>query len=303
MKNSILETIGNTPLIKMEEADLKANIYAKIEMFNPSGSIKIRIAKQMIDDALESGLINHETTLLEATSGNTGIGLALIAAIYKMKFICVMPSSMSIERRSLMKAYGATIILTDKKDGMRGSISRIHELQQQIKNSYFLSQFENPSNVRAHYLTTGPEIERDCSNVDILVCGIGTGGTISGVGKYLKERNPQIKIIGVEPANSNVLNAEGKAGPHKIQGIGAGFIPKILDLSLLNEVIDITDEEALESARYLAINHGLFVGISSGAAYAASLKIARRKENQGLNIVTIFPDGGERYLSNQIVGD
>ncbi len=300
MYQNILETIGNTPLIETKEDGINAQIFVKVESFNPSGSVKIRIAKHMIDKALKRGVINKDSILIEPTSGNTGIGLALVAAVYKMRFIAVMPSSMTIERRNFMKAYGAEIVLTDSKLGMKGAIAKAEELNKEIENSFIPSQFENFDNPSIHYLTTAKEIDRDLNHVDILVAGIGTGGTISGVGKYFKEKNPNVKLIGVEPANSPVLQG-GKPGTHRIQGIGAGFVPKVLNREILDEVIGVPDEEALSTARHLSKTHGLFVGVSSGAAYYAALEVAKRKENKGLNIVVVLPDGGERYLSTNLV--
>lgn len=301
MFNNILETIGNTPMIKCEAIEdyyqLKGSIFAKVEAFNPSGSIKDRAAKNMIEKAIANGKINSDTLIIEPTSGNMGIALASIAARLKLKLVIVMPESMSIERRKLIKAYGATIVLSEASLGMKGAIEKANELASQNPNSYILQQFENEANPQIHYLTTGPEIyEQMEGKIDYVICGVGTGGTISGIGKYLKEKDSNIKIIAVEPTNSAVIS-KNKPGAHKIQGIGAGFIPNTLDVNIIDEIITIDDEEAYEIARNIACEEGLLVGISSGAAMAAAIKVAKKVEG---NIVVILPDTGERYLSTDL---
>ena len=298
---SVSELIGNTPLVELtnyeKNHDLKATVIGKVESFNPAGSIKDRIAKAMIDQAEKEGKVNADTVLIEPTSGNTGIGLAAIAAARGNRIIITMPETMSVERRNLMKAYGAELVLTDGTKGMKGAIARANELAEEIPNSFIPSQFTNPANPAIHEATTGPEIWRDTDGkVDILVAGVGTGGTVSGTGKFLKSQNPDIKVVAVEPAGSPVLS-EGHPGAHKIQGIGAGFVPDTLDTSIYDEVITIADEEAFETGRELAAKDGLLVGISSGAAVAAAAKLAQRPENAGKTIVAILPDTGERYLS------
>lgn len=297
----IIDTIGSTPIVELHNIEskfaLEAKIFAKVEFFNPGGSVKDRIAKAMIEDAEKQGLINKDTVLIEPTSGNTGIGLSMVAASKGLKIIIVMPETMSVERRNLMKAYGAELVLTEGAKGMKGAIARAEELSKEIPNSFIPSQFTNKVNPKTHYLTTGPEIYKDLDgNVDIFVAGVGTGGTISGVGKYLKEQNPNIKVVAVEPASSPVLS-KGTLGPHKIQGIGAGFVPETLDTSIYDEIITIENEEALEMGRESARSEGLLVGISSGAALKAAIKLAQREENKGKNIVVLLPDTGERYLS------
>ena len=301
MFNNILETIGNTPMIKCGAIEdyyqLKGSIFAKVEAFNPSGSIKDRAAKNMIEKAIANGKINSDTLIIESTSGNMGIALASIAARLKLKLVIVMPESMSIERRKLIKAYGATIVLSEASLGMKGAIEKANELASQNPNSYILQQFENEANPQIHYLTTGPEIyEQMEGKIDYVICGVGTGGTISGIGKYLKEKDSNIKIIAVEPTNSAVIS-KNKPGAHKIQGIGAGFIPNTLDVNIIDEIITIDDEEAYEIARNIACEEGLLVGISSGAAMAAAIKVAKKVEG---NIVVILPDTGERYLSTDL---
>lgn len=290
--DNVLDLIGNTPLVKLENYSGDKIIYAKLEKVNLAGSIKDRVAKVMIEKAIEDGLINNETTIIEPTSGNTGIGLALICSVKKMKCIIVMPASMSKERIQLMKAYGAQVVLSDAKLGMKGAVDEANRIHNDIKNSFIPSQFGNYNCVLAHYLTTGPEIYTDFKEIDCLIAGIGTGATISGVGKYLKEKNPNIHIVGVEPSSSPLLT-KNKSGAHKIQGIGANFIPKNYLSEYVDEIIDITDEEAYEKAIVCAKNYGLFVGISSGAALAAINHLS----NKYKNIVAILPDGGERYLS------
>lgn len=298
---SVSELIGNTPLVELSNFEknhnLEATILGKVELFNPAGSVKDRIAKAMIDEAVKAGKVNDDTVLIEPTSGNTGIGLAAIAAVRGNRLIITMPETMSIERRNLMKAYGAEVVLTDGSKGMKGAIAKAQELAGEISNSFIPSQFTNPANPAIHEATTGPEIWRDTEGkVDILVAGVGTGGTVTGTGRYLKSQNPDVKVVAVEPAGSPVLS-EGHAGAHKIQGIGAGFIPDTLDTSVYDEVIAVADEDAFETGRELAAKEGLLVGISSGAAVWAAGQLARRPENKGKTIVAILPDTGERYLS------
>lgn len=302
--HNITDLIGQTPLVELHHIEAKyelgAKILAKVESFNPAGSVKDRIAYHMIQAAEVEGLINQDTTIIEATSGNTGIGLAAIAAAKGYKIILVMSEAMSVERRMLLAAYGARIELTPAALGVKGAIARAEALHQEIPNSYMPRQFENPANPQTHYETTGPEIFQDTDGkVDIFVAGIGTGGTISGVGAYLKEHKPDIQVIGVEPSDSPIIT-KGVGGPHKIQGIGAGFIPKNLDLSILNEVIATTYEEAVSASRELATLEGLLVGVSSGASLSVAIKIAKRIENMGKTIVVLLPDTGERYLSTPL---
>lgn len=303
---SVAELIGNTPLVELtnyeKNHDLKARIVGKVESFNPAGSIKDRIAKAMIDDALVRGVIDEDTVLIEPTSGNTGIGLAAIAAARGMRLIITMPETMSIERRNLMKAYGAELVLTDGAQGMKGAIARADELAAEIPNSFIVGQFTNPANPAIHEATTGPEIwEATGGEVDIFVAGVGTGGTVSGTGAYLKRMNPDVQVVAVEPASSPVLS-EGRAGAHKIQGIGAGFVPDTLNTEVYDEVIAVADEDAFAVGRELAAKEGLLVGISSGAAVAAATELARRPENEGKTIVVILPDTGERYLTTAMFG-
>ncbi|WP_417305445.1 cysteine synthase A [Ellagibacter isourolithinifaciens] len=298
---SVSELIGNTPLVELtnfeKNHNLDATILGKVELFNPAGSVKDRIAKAMIDEAVKAGKVNDDTVLIEPTSGNTGIGLAAIAAARGNRLIITMPETMSIERRNLMKAYGAEVVLTDGSKGMKGAIAKAQELAGEISNSFIPSQFTNPANPSIHEATTGPEIWRDTEGkVDILVAGVGTGGTVTGTGRYLKSQNPDVKVVAVEPAGSPVLS-EGHAGAHKIQGIGAGFVPDTLDTSVYDEVISVADEDAFETGRELAAKEGLLVGISSGAAVWAAGQLAQRPENKGKTIVAILPDTGERYLS------
>ena len=298
---SVSELIGNTPLVELSNFEknhnLEATILGKVELFNPAGSVKDRIAKAMIDEAVKAGKVNDDTVLIEPTSGNTGIGLAAIAAARGNRLIITMPETMSIERRNLMKAYGAEVVLTDGSKGMKGAIAKAQELAGEISNSFIPSQFTNLANPAIHEATTGPEIWRDTEGkVDILVAGVGTGGTVTGTGRYLKSQNPDVKVVAVEPAGSPVLS-EGHAGAHKIQGIGAGFIPDTLDTSVYDEVIAVADEDAFETGRELAGKEGLLVGISSGAAVWAAGQLAQRPENKGKTIVAILPDTGERYLS------
>ena len=297
----IIDTIGNTPLVELSNLEskynLKARIIAKVEYFNPGGSVKDRIAKAMIEKAEKEGLINKDTVLVEPTSGNTGIGLSMVAASKGLKIILTMPETMSIERRNLLKAYGAELVLTEGSKGMKGAIAKAEELAKEIPNSFIPSQFTNMANPNIHYLTTGPEIFKDLDgNIDYLVAGVGTGGTLSGAGKYLKENKPSIKVVAVEPETSPVLS-KGTPGPHKIQGIGAGFVPQTLDTSIYDEIITIGNEEAMEMGKESARTEGLLVGISSGAAIKAAIKLAQREENAGKTIVVILPDTGERYLS------
>ena len=299
--SKIVDTIGKTPLVELkkieEKYNLKARIVAKVESFNPAGSVKDRIAKAMIEDAEERGLINKDTVLVEPTSGNTGIGLNMVAASKGLRIIITIPETMSIERRNLLKAYGAELVLTEGSKGMKGAIAKAEEIAKEIPNSFIPSQFTNMANPNIHYRTTGPEIYEDSEgNVDLLVAGVGTGGTLSGTGRYLKERNPNVKVVAVEPETSPVLS-KGTPGPHKIQGIGAGFVPQTLDTSIYDEIITISNEEAFEKGRESARTEGLLIGISSGAALAAAIKLASRDENANKTIVVIFPDTGERYLS------
>lgn len=297
----LTELVGNTPLVELDKFSankgLDRPVIAKVEYFNPGGSVKDRIALAMIEDAEEKGLLKPGATIIEPTSGNTGVGLALVAAVKGYKLILTMPETMSIERRNLVKAYGATVELTSGKDGMKGAIKAAEELRDSIKGSVILQQFENLANPEKHYRSTGEEIWRDTDGkVDIFVAGVGTGGTVSGVGKYLKEKNPNVKIVAVEPSDSPVLSG-GQSGPHKIQGIGAGFIPTTYNAAVVDEVFQVENDEAILAGRQLAQQDGLLVGISSGAAAFAAAEIAKRPENKGKTIVTLFPDTGERYLS------
>ena len=296
--------IGNTPLVEavnIERANnLKATILLKLEYFNPAGSVKDRIAKAMIEDAENKGLLNSDSVIIEPTSGNTGIGLAAIAAAKGYRVILTMPETMSVERRNILKAYGAEIVLTDGAKGMKGAIEKSEELAKEIPNSYIPGQFSNPANPAMHRATTGPEIWNDTDgNVDFFVAGVGTGGTVTGVGEYLKSQNPNVKIVAVEPKTSPVLS-EGKAGPHKIQGIGAGFVPETLDTSIYDEVIPVSNEDAFEASKQIAKREGVLVGISSGAALRAALELAERPENSGKTIVALLPDSGDRYYSTQL---
>lgn len=299
--------IGNTPLVEavnIEKANnLKATILLKLEYFNPAGSVKDRIAKAMIEDAENKGLLKSDSVIIEPTSGNTGIGLAAIAAAKGYRVILTMPETMSVERRNILKAYGAEIVLTDGAKGMKGAIEKSEELAKEIPNSYIPGQFSNPANPAMHRATTGPEIWNDTDgNVDIFVAGVGTGGTVTGVGEYLKSQNPNVKIVAVEPKTSPVLS-EGKAGPHKIQGIGAGFVPETLDTSVYDEVIPVSNEDAFEASKQIAKTEGVLVGISSGAALKAALELAERPENSGKTIVALLPDSGDRYYSTQLFGE
>lgn len=301
---SIEELIGKTPILELKNIkkkyNLKADIFAKLEYFNPAGSVKDRVGKAMLDDAEKKGLINSDSVIIEPTSGNTGIGLALVGAVRGYRVIIVMPETMSEERRKLMKAYGAELVLTDGSKGMNGAIEKAEELAKEIPNSFVAGQFINPANPYAHFCTTGPEIYDDMNgNVDILVSGIGTGGTISGTGKFLKEKIDNIKVIGVEPESSPVLT-KGISGKHGIQGIGAGFIPDVLDKSVIDEVIAVSDEDAIKTARDNGKTEGFLIGISSGAALYTAIKLAEKSENEGKKIVVILPDSGDRYLSTSL---
>ncbi len=298
------ELVGKTPLLNLKKYakkhDLRAEILAKLEYFNPSGSVKDRVAKAMIEDAEAKGLLTHDSVIIEPTSGNTGIGLAAIGAAKGYKVILTMPETMSVERRNIIKAYGAEIVLTEGAKGMKGAIAKAEELAKTLPNAFIAGQFVNPANPRAHYLTTGPEIWNDTDGkVDILVAGVGTGGTLSGTGKYLKEKNPNIKVIAVEPETSPVLS-KGVSGSHKIQGIGAGFVPDTLDTSVYDEIITVNNEVCFSTAKELGVTEGVLVGISSGAALWAATEVAKRAENAGKNIVVILPDGGDRYFSTPL---
>ena len=304
---STLDLIGNTPLVEVinieKEQNLEASVLVKLEYFNPGGSVKDRIAKAMIEDAESRGALKEGSVIIEPTSENTGIGLAAIAAAKGYRIILTMPETMSVERRNILKAYGAELVLTDGTKGMKGAIARAQELAAEIPDSFIPGQFENPANPAAHRSATGPEIWRDTDGkIDIFVAGVGTGGTITGVGEYLKEQNPDINIVAVEPEGSPVLS-EGKAGKHKIQGIGAGFVPETLNTSVYDEVIRVTDEDAFAAARYLARKEGILTGISSGAALHAAVKLARRPENKGKTIVALLPDSGDRYYSTPLFTD
>ena len=307
IKNGFLDLVGQTPLVRLnnliKKEGLEADVLAKLEYFNPAGSVKDRIAKEMILDAMEKGLINENTTLIEPTSGNTGIGLSAVATALNLKIIITMPETMSVERRNLMKAYGAELVLTPGSEGMKGAIAKAKELASQIENSFIPGQFENPANPQAHYKTTGPEIyEQTEGKVDIFVAGVGTGGTISGIGKYLKEKNPEVKVVAVEPASSPVLST-GKGGAHKIQGIGAGFVPETLDTKIYDEIITVENEDAFATGKEMAKTEGILIGISSGAAIQAAKELAKREENKGKTIVVLLPDGGDRYLSTPLIQD
>ena len=299
--NNAAETIGNTPLVRFgkyaEKSDINAEIFAKLEYRNPAGSAKDRVGFEMLRAAMADGRINENSVIIEPTSGNTGIGIASVAAQMGLKVIITMPETMSIERRKLLSAYGAELVLTDGAKGMAGAIAKAEELARATENSFIPAQFDNPSNADAHYKTTAPEIWEDTDGkVDIFVAGVGTGGTITGVGKYLKEKNPEVKIIAVEPFDSPFLS-EGRAGAHGLQGIGAGFVPKILDTEIYDEIITVTTDEAYAASRLTVKTEGILVGISSGAALHAATLVAKRPENAGKNIVVLLPDGGDRYLS------
>ncbi|MDF2944324.1 MAG: cysK [Herbinix sp.] len=306
-KKRITELVGNTPLLELTNYnkihDVKATIVAKLEYYNPGGSVKDRIAKKMIEEAFKTGEINENSVIIEPTSGNTGIGLASVCASYGLRLIIAMPETMSVERRNLMKAYGAELVLTEGAKGMKGAIAKALELKEETPNSFIPSQFENPNNPKVHEETTGVEIWNDTEGeVDIFVAGIGTGGTISGVGAYLKAKNPNVKIVAVEPADSPMLS-EGRAGAHKIQGIGAGFVPNTLNVNIYDEIITVANEDAFVTGREIAKKEGVLVGISSGAALWAATKVAQRPENEGKTIVVLLPDTGERYLSTAMFAE
>lgn len=307
VKTSFTQLIGGTPLMELvnyeKEHQLNARVLAKLEFFNPAGSIKDRVAASMIADAEASGVLKPGATIIEPTSGNTGIGLAAVGTAKGYHVILTMPETMSMERRMLVAAYGAEVVLTDGAAGMKGAIAKADELEQSIENAVILGQFVNPANPKAHYETTGPEIWQDTEGkIDILVAGVGTGGTISGIGKYLKEQNPNVKVVAVEPAGSPVLS-QGKAGPHKLQGIGAGFVPDTLDTDIYDEIFPVENEDAFATSRSIAKNEGILVGISSGAAVHAATELAKRTENAGKVIVAILPDTGERYLSTNLFSE
>lgn len=304
---SVEQLIGKTPLVELtnieKKYDLKAKLLAKVEFFNPGGSIKDRVAKAMLDDAEEKGILTKDSVIIEPTSGNTGIGLAVMSVARGYRCIIVMPDTMSMERRMLMKAYGAELILTEGAKGMAGAIAKAEELAKEIPHSFIPGQFENPANAKAHYLTTGPEImEATDGNVDILVAGVGTGGTITGTGRYLKEQKPDIKVVAVEPESSAVLSGK-PAGPHGLQGIGAGFIPEVLDISVFDEIMCVSNEEAYDYGKMIGRTEGILVGISAGAALYAAVELAKKEENAGKNIVVILPDTGDRYLSTTMFED
>ena len=301
------QLIGNTPLLELthieKEEGLKATILAKLEYLNPAGSVKDRIGKAMIDDAEKSGKLKPGSTIIEPTSGNTGIGLAAVAAARGYRIIIVMPETMSVERRQLMKAYGAELVLTEGAKGMKGAIEKAEQLSKEIEGSFVAGQFVNPANPKAHYETTGPEIWADTDGkVDIFVSGVGTGGTLTGTGKFLREKNPDVQLVAVEPADSPVLS-EGRAGSHKIQGIGAGFVPEVLDTKIYNEVITVTNDAAFATGKRVGRTEGVLVGISSGAALWAAIELAKRPENAGKTIVALLPDTGDRYLSTPLFAD
>lgn len=302
--DSILDLVGKTPLVELkrieEKEGLQAKLIAKVESFNPAGSVKDRIAKAMIEDAEAKGLLKEGSVIIEPTSGNTGIGLAAAATVKGYRMILTMPETMSVERRNIVKAYGAEVVLTDGTKGMKGAIEKADELAKEIPNSFIAGQFVNPANPATHKKTTGPEIWEDTDGeVDIFVAGVGTGGTITGTGEYLKEKKPEVKIVAVEPASSPVLS-EGVSGPHKIQGIGAGFVPETLNTSIYGEIIKVENEDAFETGKYLAAEEAILAGISSGAALYAAIQLAKREENKGKTIVVLLPDNGDRYYSTPL---
>ena len=302
--DSILDLVGKTPLVELkrieEKEGLQAKLIAKVESFNPAGSVKDRIAKAMIEDAEAKGLLKEGSVIIEPTSGNTGIGLAAAATVKGYRMILTMPETMSVERRNIVKAYGAEVVLTDGTKGMKGAIEKADELSKEIPNSFIAGQFVNPANPETHKKTTGPEIWEDTDGaVDIFVAGVGTGGTITGTGEYLKEKKPEVKVIAVEPASSPVLS-EGVSGPHKIQGIGAGFVPETLNTGIYDEIIKVENEDAFETGRYLAAEEAILAGISSGAALYAAIQLAKREENKGKTIVVLLPDNGDRYYSTAL---
>ena len=301
------QLIGHTPLLELKhiesEYGLRARLLAKLEYFNPAGSVKDRIAKKMLDDAEAAGKLTKESVIIEPTSGNTGIGLASVAAARGYRIIIVMPETMSVERRQLMKAYGAELVLTEGAKGMKGAIAKAEELAKEIPHSFIPGQFVNPSNPQAHYETTGPEIFADTDGaVDVFVAGVGTGGTVTGTGRYLKEKKPSVRVVAVEPASSAVLST-GVAGAHKIQGIGAGFVPEILDTKIYDEIVTVTNEDAFATGRLMGRREGALVGISSGAALWAAIEVAKRPENEGKTVVVLMPDTGDRYLSTPLFAD
>ena len=304
---SVEQLIGKTPLVELtnieKKYDLKAKLLGKVEFFNPGGSVKDRVAKAMLDDAEERGVLTKDSVIIEPTSGNTGIGLALMSVARGYRCIIVMPDTMSMERRMLMKAYGAELVLTEGAKGMAGAIAKAEELAKEIPHSFIPGQFENPANAKAHYLTTGPEIYEDTDgNVDIFVAGVGTGGTLTGTGRFLKEQKPSIKVVAVEPSTSAVLSGK-PAGAHGLQGIGAGFIPGVLDTSIYDEIIPVTNEEAFACGKMMGRTEGILVGISAGAALFAAIELAKKEENTGKNIVVLLPDTGDRYLSTTLFED
>lgn len=307
IKTNVTELIGNTPLLELthieKKYDLKAKVLAKLEYFNATGSVKDRVAKAMIEDAEEKGILKEGSVIIEPTSGNTGIGLASVGTSKGYRVIIVMPETMSIERRKLMKAYGAELVLSDGKKGMKGAIDKANEIAETTDNAWIAGQFDNPANWKAHYTTTGKEIYEDTDGkVDYFIAGVGTGGTITGVGKYLKEKNPAVKVIAVEPDSSAVLSGE-PSGAHKIQGIGAGFIPKVLDTSIYDEIVRVTNEDAFATGKIIGHEEGVLTGISSGAALHAAITLAQKEENKGKTIVVLLPDSGDRYLSTDLFGE
>lgn len=304
---SVEQLIGKTPLVELtkieKKYDLKAKLLAKVEFLNPGGSVKDRVAKAMLDDAEEKGILTKDSVIIEPTSGNTGIGLALMSVARGYRCMIVMPDTMSMERRMLMKAYGAELVLSEGASGMAGAIAKAEELAKEIPNSFIPGQFDNPSNAKAHYLTTGPEIYEDTDGkVDIFVAGVGTGGTLTGTGRYLKELKPEVKVVAVEPENSAVLSGKS-AGPHGLQGIGAGFIPEVLDTSVYDEIMPVSDEDAYAFGKMIGRTEGILVGISAGAALYAAVELAKKEENAGKNIVVLLPDTGDRYLSTTLFQD